>query len=29
MVVSLLEGINQEGEVVTSLKAMNLLAKRG
>ncbi len=29
MVVSLLEGINQEGEVVTRLKAMNLLAKRG
>jgi len=29
MVVSWLEGINQEGEVVTSLKAMNLLAKRG
>jgi acyl dehydratase len=29
MVVSLLEGINQNGEVVSSLKAMNLLAKRG
>ena len=29
MVVSLLEGINQEGEVVASLKAMNLLATRG
>ncbi len=28
MVVSLLEGINQDGEVVSSLKAMNLLAKR-
>jgi acyl dehydratase len=29
MVVSLLQGINQDGEVVCSLKAMNLLAKRG
>jgi acyl dehydratase len=28
MVVSLLEGINQNGEVVSSLKAMNLLSKR-
>lgn len=28
MVVSLLEGVNQNGEVVSSLKAMNLLAKR-
>ncbi len=29
MVVSLLEAFNQTGEVVCSLKAMNLLAKRG
>jgi acyl dehydratase len=28
MVVSLLEALNQSGEVVFSLKAMNLLAKR-
>jgi acyl dehydratase len=29
MVVSLLEGLNQNGQVVCSFKAMNLLAKRG
>jgi acyl dehydratase len=28
MVISLLEGIHQDGDVVCSLKAMNLLAKR-